>query len=129
MPAWGQKKSPSQASAGGPISHGTIEAGPIHGAMRGSTQPTLKTSCDPQGLRLSPHRRCLRSGFAPDLVDSPQRATERSFAATLSPQQRRWLAQQSALLIQQGRFDALDALAAEWDDEGWDPTAPQDVAA
>ena len=23
----------------------------------------------------------------------------------------------------------LDALAAEWDDEGWDPTAPQDVAA
>ena len=38
-------------------------------------------------------------------------------------------AQQSALLIQQGRFDALDALAAEWDDEGWDPATPQDVAA
>jgi hypothetical protein len=54
-------------------------------------------------------------------VDFPQRATgrsaERSFAASLAPEQRRWLAQQSALLIQQGRFDALDALAAEWDDE------------
>jgi hypothetical protein len=35
----------------------------------------------------------------------------------LAPEQRRWLAQQSALLIQEGRFDALDALAAEWDDE------------
>jgi len=63
--------------------------------------------------------RCLRSGFALDLVESPQRASERSFAATLTPQQRRWLARQSALLMQQGRFDALDALAAEWDDEGW----------
>ena len=62
-------------------------------------------------------------------MDSPQRATERSFAATLSPQQRRWLAEQSALLIQQGRFEALDALAAEWDDEDWDAAAPEDLAA
>jgi hypothetical protein len=54
-------------------------------------------------------------------VDLPRRATgrapQRSFAAALAPEQRRWLAQQCALLIQQGRFDALDALAAEWDDE------------
>ena len=80
-------------------------------------QPTLKTSCDPHRRALSLHRRCLRSGFAPDLVESSQRATERSFAATLAPQHRRWLAEQSAWLLQQGRFDALEALAAEWDDE------------
>ena len=98
-----------------------MQAGRLGPAIRASTQPTLKTSCDPGGWWLSPQGRCLRSGFAPDLVDVPQRATnrvpERSFAATLAPDQRRWLAQQSALLIQQGRFDALDALAAEWDDE------------
>jgi len=91
--------------------------------MRRCTQSTLKTSCDPRGLGFTPQGWCLRSGFAPGLVDSPQRATERSFAATLSPQQRRWLAEQSALLIQQGRFEALDALAAEWDDEDFDGAA------
>jgi hypothetical protein len=62
-------------------------------------------------------------------VDFPQRATERSFAATLTPQQRRWLAEQSALLMQQGRFDALDALAAEWDDEGWEANGFDGAAA
>jgi hypothetical protein len=38
----------------------------------------------------------------------------------LAPQHRRWLAEQSAWLLQQGCFDALEALAAEWDDDGWD---------
>ncbi len=98
-----------------------MQAGPFGAAIRASTQPTLKTSCDPQGWPLSHQLRWIRSGFAPDLVDVPRRAAgrapQRSFAATLAPEQRRWLAQQSALLIQQGRFDALDALAAEWDDE------------
>ncbi len=98
-----------------------MQAGRLGAAIRASTQPTLKTSCDPQGWPLSHQVRWIRSGFAPDLVDLPRRATgrapQRSFAAALAPEQRRWLAQQSALLLQQGRFDALDALAAEWDDE------------
>ena len=118
------KTSPSQAAAGAPSPTGASKQGqgraPSVDGLSWVIQPTLKTSCDPRGRALSPHWRCLRSGFAPDLVESSQRATERSFAATLAPQHRRWLAEQSAWLLQQGCFDALEALAAEWDDDGRD---------